>query len=83
MADKFSLDDILEEYSSKAKNAREKSDFDVEKLLEETVAKKKSHEIASQIAEAYENSEADEASTQTEAKESNNAASLDLSLIHI
>lgn len=77
MADKFSLDDILEEYSSKAKNAREKSDFDVEKLLEETVAKKKSHEIASQIAEAYENSEADEASTQTEAKESNNAAPLD------
>ncbi|MCD7727018.1 MAG: hypothetical protein LUH57_01525 [Ruminococcus sp.] len=48
MADKFSLDDILDEYSSKARNSREKSDFDVEKLLEETVAKKKSHEKALQ-----------------------------------
>ncbi len=65
MADKFSLDDILEEYSSKAKNAREKSDFDVEKLLEETVAKKKSHEIASQIAEAYEKTAAEEAQVPT------------------
>lgn len=74
MADKFSLDDILEEYSSKAKNAREKSDFDVERLLEEAVAKKKSHEIASQIAEAYEKTAAEETQAQAASRESNDAA---------
>lgn len=74
MADKFSLDDILEEYSSKAKNAREKSDFDVERLLEEAVAKKKSHEIASQIAEAYEKTAAEETQAQAASRESDDAA---------
>lgn len=79
MADKFSLDDILEEYSSKAKNAREKSDFDVEKLLEETVAKKKSHEIASQIAEAYEKTAAEESQAQAAARESDNDGDVSVS----
>lgn len=44
MADRFSLDDILEEYASKAKNSREKSDFDVEQLLENPLSHKKSFE---------------------------------------
>lgn len=44
MADKFSLDDILEEYAGKAKNTREKSDFDVEELLENPLGHRHSFE---------------------------------------
>lgn len=40
MADKFSLDDILEEYSTRAKNTRE-DDFDVEKLLSDPLGYKR------------------------------------------
>ncbi|MCD7773706.1 MAG: hypothetical protein LUH08_06610, partial [Ruminococcus sp.] len=78
MADKFSLDDILDEYSSKARNSREKSDFDVEKLLEETVAKKKSHEKALQELaaeqEAKERQLAEQKAAEQQAKEQQLAA---------
>ena len=54
MAEKFSLDDILEEYASKAKNSREKSDFDVERLLENPLSHKKAYE---DILKGYDNSD--------------------------